>query len=481
MHAVVLCHNHAALPAALLEKRPLAMMPVGEMPLLQRLVETLVRGGITSVTLIVAEGGFDVSSHFGAGLRWGVPITIALERGFTGVGESLARLGPGLPDRLLVCTRLLVTDIDIAGALTADTPPNGARVIADAAGAPTDLLRLGAGDITSLPPGLRSARDMPSAATDQVIRAVCGQSLAVDDLPSYFEANRRWVRGEAPLGEAAAATPRLGRRCRVDRAASLSPPVAIGANASIGAHCQIGPDTVIGESVIVDSGAQITGSVVWPGAYIGPDLTIRDAIVADNLVVSRTATVLAVPDPFLLGSGAPREMQDLLSGVMQKILAGLGLVLASPLLLAAWMFSLLRPGVFVTHRLTGQFVPTDLRGGRIPRPVRYRTLAVGSPVLRHLPALWDVVRGELRLVGVEALEADEAKALVGSWQDLRFSRPPGLIHPWHALGIRDASEDEKRVMENYYARTWSFKEDCTLLTQSLRRLFQAAARPVDRS
>lgn len=476
MHAVVLCHNHAALPPALLEKRPLAMMPVGDKPLLQRLVETLVRSGVTAVTLVVAEGGFDVASHFGVGLRWGVPITIALERGFAGVGESLSRLVSGLPEQVLVCTRLLLTDRDIGVALGAEAGKDGPRVLVDDSGAPTDLLLLGAKDIAILPSGLGSARALAGMPPVRLGNVASGHVLAVDDLPSYFEANTRWLRSDtAPDGDTASA-PRLGRRCRVDRAASLSPPVAIGPNASIGAGCQIGPDTVIGDSVIVDDGAQVTRSVVWPGAYIGPDLTIHDAIVADNLIVTRAGTVLAVPDPFLLGSGAPREIQDMLSGLLQKILAGLGLVLASPLLLAAWLLSLFRPGVFVTNHRTGQLAPTDLRGGKTPRPVRYRTLAIGAPVVRHLPALWDVVRGELRLVGVEALEAKEAEALLGSWQDLRFSRPPGLLHPWHALGIADPTEEEKRVMENYYARTWSLKEDCGLLLRSVRGLFPAKDR-----
>lgn len=475
MHAVVLCHNHAAFPPALLEKRPLAMMPVGDRPLLQRLVESLVRGGVRAVTLVVAEGGFDVSNHFGAGLRWGVPIDIALERGFVGIRESLSRLLPGFPERALVCARPLVTDMDIAGCLAADTARDGPRLLLDGSGTPTELLLLGARDIAALPPGLGRVGDLTGAPQ---VRELCahGQCLVVDDLAAYFEANRRWARGEAPLAEPGASTPRLGRRCRVDVAAGLSPPVAIGPNASVGAGCQIGPDTVIGESVIVDEGAQVTGSVVWPGAYIGPDLTIRDAIVADNLIVSRSGTVLAVPDPFLLGGGAPREIQDLASGLLQRVLAGLGLVLASPLLLAAWLVSLWKPGLFVTHRLTGQLAPTDLRGGKSPRPVRYRTLAFGPKAVRHLPALWDVLRGEVRLFGVEALEAGQAQALLGSWQDLRFSRPPGLIHPWHALGMDDPGEEEKRVMENYYARTWSFAQDCALLARSLRVLWPSAGR-----
>ena len=448
MHAVVFCHNHAALLPALSEKRPLAMMPVGDRPLLQRLVETLVRGGVASVTLVVADGGYDVASHFGVGLRWGVPINIALERGFSGIRESLSRLAPGLPGKVLVCARLLLTDIDIAGGLAALAGLDGPALFADGAGEPTDLLLLAPGDVAALPPGARQGRELAGAPGVRLAEAAPGQCLVVDDLPAYFEANRRWVRGEAPLADPGAPPIRLGRRCRVDPSAELVPAAAIGPNANIGPGCQIGPDTVIGDSVIVDSGSQVVASVVWPGAYIGPELTVRDAIVADNLVVTREGTVLAVPDPFLLGAGAPRELQDMVSGFLQKALAGAGLVLASPLLLAAWLASLARPGLFVANRRTGQLVSTDLRGGKAPRPVRYRTLAVGNPALRHLPALWDVLRGELRLVGVEPLEAAEAEALVGTWQDLRFSRPPGLIHPWHAMGMAEAGEEEKRVMEN---------------------------------
>ena len=441
MHAVVFCHNHAPLPQALTDKSPLAMMPVGDVPLLQRLVESLVRGGVASVTLVVAEGGYDVSRHFGAGVRWGVPVDVALERAFVSVAETLGRLSSRLPERYLACARLVVTDIDARLIVDAVLTPGQVVVALDAQGAPTDLLLLDAAGLAALPHGLTRGTDLiPGVATCRAL-PTAGLALAVDDLPSYFEANMRWVRGEAPLAGPADAT-RLGRRCRVDRAAALTAPASIGQGTSIGAGCRIGPDAIIGESVIVDDGAEVVEAVVWPGAYIGRDITVHRAIVAENLYISPQGTLLVVPDAFILGGAARSGGQDWLSGLLQQMLAALGLAAASPILVLAWLVSTIRPGVFVKLRKTGQLAPTDLQGGKTAKPVEYRILAVSNPVLRHLPALWDVVRGELRLVGVEPLDAEEAMALIGSWQDLRFSRPPGLIHPWHAMGLSQVEPDE---------------------------------------
>jgi len=85
--------------------------------------------------------------------------------------------------------------------------------------------------------------------------------------------------------------------------------------------------------------------------------------------------------------------------------------------------------------------------------------ATRIPVLRRLPLLLSVVRGDLRLVGVEALSPEEADARGEEWQLACDEAPVGLVGPAQLELGRGAAADEKRVVEAFYARTRSASGD----------------------
>ncbi len=65
----------------------------------------------------------------------------------------------------------------------------------------------------------------------------------------------------------------------LDPEVRIEPPVALGRSCIIGKGAAVGPYAVIGENARIGKQAEITRSVVWRGATIGPNKKLRDSVV----------------------------------------------------------------------------------------------------------------------------------------------------------------------------------------------------------
>jgi exopolysaccharide biosynthesis polyprenyl glycosylphosphotransferase len=84
----------------------------------------------------------------------------------------------------------------------------------------------------------------------------------------------------------------------------------------------------------------------------------------------------------------------------------------------------------------------------------------------ELPQLWNVLRGEMSLVGPRPLILDE-HAHVSDWAERRLDLRPGVTGLWQVLG-RDGIPFEEMVRLDYvYVTSWSLWNDCRLLLRTL--------------
>jgi exopolysaccharide biosynthesis polyprenyl glycosylphosphotransferase len=176
--------------------------------------------------------------------------------------------------------------------------------------------------------------------------------------------------------------------------------------------------------------------------------------------------------------------------------AGLGLVLLSPLLVSITIAVALEsrgPVLFVQQRI-----------GRRNRPFRmykFRTMHDGADGLRgslmhlneaaeplfkiandprltrvgrrlrrfsldELPQLWNVLRGEMSLVGPRPLIPDEDNHIMGPHR-ARLDLTPGLTGPWQVLsGRNDISFAEMVKLDFLYVADWSLWNDVKLLLRT---------------
>ena len=92
--------------------------------------------------------------------------------------------------------------------------------------------------------------------------------------------------------------------------------------------------------------------------------------------------------------------------------------------------------------------------------------------LDELPQLWNVVRGDMSLVGPRPLIPDEHR-YVSKWAEKRLILKPGITGVWQVLGSSGIPFEEMVRLDYVYVNTWSLWNDCRLLARTLPVVLRA--------
>ncbi|MCW3123432.1 MAG: sugar transferase [Flavipsychrobacter sp.] len=92
----------------------------------------------------------------------------------------------------------------------------------------------------------------------------------------------------------------------------------------------------------------------------------------------------------------------------------------------------------------------------------------------ELPQLWNVVIGDMSIVGNRPLPLYEAEKLTTDKYASRFLAPAGMTGLWQVekRGKGEMSEDERLLLDNTYAESHSFWYDIGLIFKTIPALFQ---------
>ena len=85
--------------------------------------------------------------------------------------------------------------------------------------------------------------------------------------------------------------------------------------------------------------------------------------------------------------------------------------------------------------------------------------------LDELPQLWNVLRGEMSLVGPRPLVSDEDDHVIGHHRE-RLDLTPGLTGPWQVLGRTSIPFQEMVKLDYLYVAEWSLWNDVKLLIRT---------------
>lgn len=93
----------------------------------------------------------------------------------------------------------------------------------------------------------------------------------------------------------------------------------------------------------------------------------------------------------------------------------------------------------------------------------------------ELPQLWNVLIGDMSIVGNRPLPLYEAEKLTTDKYVLRFMAPAGITGLWQVekRGKGEMSEEERLMLDNKYAENQSFLDDVKLILRTIPALFQS--------
>jgi lipopolysaccharide/colanic/teichoic acid biosynthesis glycosyltransferase len=90
----------------------------------------------------------------------------------------------------------------------------------------------------------------------------------------------------------------------------------------------------------------------------------------------------------------------------------------------------------------------------------------------ELPQLWNVIKGEISLVGPQAPIAFEVERYRPEWLR-RLSVPAGLTGPWQVNGRGRVSYAKMIEMDLDYVANWSLKQDFVIIIKTLKAVILA--------
>jgi lipopolysaccharide/colanic/teichoic acid biosynthesis glycosyltransferase len=91
--------------------------------------------------------------------------------------------------------------------------------------------------------------------------------------------------------------------------------------------------------------------------------------------------------------------------------------------------------------------------------------------LDELPQLWNVLRGDMSLVGprplpAQDLEPDGQSSEFRTWSEMRSSVPPGISGLWQISGRSDLAFEKWIELDMTYVRNWSLRLDARILLET---------------
>jgi len=498
LKAVILPTTKTAELAPVTSWLPEFLLPVVKKPLVEHLIELLARHEIKEILLVLKHMPFETEAYFGDGSRWGVQLSYSLLSTYRGLVDALGHLDPSrLEDYFLCLPSDLVTDFDLSSLVNMRREELGdiCLVRPSTGSGGSDPETLAVEDLCSLEgnpflmtrrafwlmKSLQPVQDQPagceipsSPALSLKVREAAGSLEWIQSPIDLHRVNQRVLGGEFPgliiPGKMVAEGVWVGRHCRIHPTVRLEAPVLIGDHCNLQSGAVIGSGSVVGDEVIVDEGAAVQGSLVLDRTYVGPHTDLKAVIVRKNWMVQIPSLLsIQLGDDLILGDLEKKTVSAHGDRLLNLALAIVLLIPALPLMAILFLYHLAFPSrrYLVLEERFGREEQRNLEGKVLPVPFTRYAFRSRNRLVRKLPGLINVIRGELSLVGVSALAASELGELPEEWREMRRYAPVGLFHLWELEAREDLEWEEQMVIDNYYAVSRSLWGDLKILGRGL--------------
>ncbi len=328
LQAVVLVGGEGTRLRPLTLETPKPMVPLMNVPFLERTLLRLKAAGISEVILPAGYLPAAISSYFGDGSRLGMRIEYVIEQTPLGTAGAVKNVARWITGPFFVLNGDVLTSLDlrrmievhertrgmgVLHLIRVDDPSAFGCVVHDADGrvtaflekpkreeAPTNEVNAGTYLLDPAILDLIPAGRMVSIERETFPLVVTGTrplyAYTTDDYwidlgnpAAYLKAHRDVFAGTMPLGigtgtsgpgakeipRATCAAPVfIGERVQIAPSARVGPNAVLGDGCTIGANASV-RDSVLWDRVVVESGARIDGAIIGSRAHIGADAIVK--------------------------------------------------------------------------------------------------------------------------------------------------------------------------------------------------------------
>ena len=336
MKAVILAAGEGARMGPFTASVPKVMIPVGNRPILEYVVHSLVQGGLRDLIVVVGYRRERIMAHFQDGKPFGARVTYVTEAKQLGTAHALAEARPQLDKEFLVFNGSNLVDAEFVATLT-DLPAGPAIAVTES-DRPKEY-----GVVTERGERLAEIAEHPREVTSNLINTGSYRldpsifpeidRLAADgihDLPAVLSswaedqriatvrAKGMWLDARYPwdllrLNEASllqtadlragtiepAVTIRgrvtIGEGSVVRSGAYLQGPLSLGPGCEIGPNAVLLPTTSLGKNVRIGANTTVADSILMDDVNLGPASVVQDSVIGSG--VAAKAGLLAASGP----------------------------------------------------------------------------------------------------------------------------------------------------------------------------------------
>lgn len=472
-------------------------------------LEQFARAGLKRLHVALFNDGGAIASSFGDGRYWGLELTYVVQRQAWGDAGSLKWAASLFRETILLVPgdRLLTLDIGAALAAHQQAQADLTRVLAN--GKPTGayLIEPQLNELIPARSYYDIEADLVPKLTDQ------GYTLHTYHSPHYFnplttikdyyaaqsdilqlackplEADRLGYQLET---RQIASGIWVGRNSSIHPSTKLAAPLYIGENCWIGREVELGPASVICSNVVVDDEASVEASTILSESYVGRLVKLKGRLIKAELMVDpESGNSTQIEDPFLLSrlSNETLANHDFFF-LLQRCIAAAVIVLLSPLLLLLWLLNRIGGPAIVKQLVVGPYSKQSDGTQQFQHfyLMHFRTSnrrgvpsRLGGFLRRwqfeRLPELFNVLRGEMALVGVRPLTSAQLAELNEPWQEQRHSVSAGFTGLWYLQHAVAPDLQVDLVADVYYATTRSWRGDLSILAQTVAHWWRQVRAP----
>lgn len=105
-----------------------------------------------------------------------------------------------------------------------------------------------------------------------------------------------------------------------------------------------------------------------------------------------------------------------------------------------------------------------------PRITRFGRF-IRKTSLDELPQFWNVLRGDMSIVGPRPVVRKELEIYYGPYAQIYYKVRPGITGPWQVGGRSDLSYPERVALDTNYVKSWTVRGDLLLIAKTVGVVF----------